>query len=91
MKLLYCPKCHDVFNLEIGVGKTCSCKASGGFYHEDGLHAEYFGGISLGFENVSFLEAVQRQPKKGRGKKFTAFVIPQECETMIYVDRGETR
>lgn len=79
MKLLMCPDCGDVFNLKHAV-KTCGCGKTRGHYTDD-LNAVYDGGVPLGFANSSFLKAVLQQPDEGRGKEFTAFVIPHVCPT----------
>ena len=79
MKLLLCEECGDVFNLK-SEAKTCGCGHTRGQYVDD-LNAVYDGGIPLGFANSSFLAAVIKQPASGRGKEFTAFVIPRECPT----------
>ena len=81
MKLLYCEKCHDVFNLT-GRVKACFCGETGGRYL-DNLNAEYWGPCKpLGFANKSFVEALLNQPLFDEGKRFTAFVIPHQCPTM---------
>ncbi|NDD53220.1 hypothetical protein EBZ39_04985 [bacterium] len=79
MKLLLCPDCGDVFNLK-EVEKSCLCGTTRGQYTDD-LNAVYTGGIPIGFANSTFLRAVTQQPQSGRGKEFTAFVIPKECPT----------
>jgi len=57
------------------------CGACGGTY-VDNVQAEYYGpAIPLGFDNPSFLQAVDNQPNRGMGKLFTGFVIPKECKT----------
>ncbi len=82
MKLIFCPNCQDVRKL----GKTmtfCECGASGGYYLEDGLHAEIFGdAVPLGIDNVSLSVALAARPKEGMGARFTAFVIPEVCSTI---------
>lgn len=83
MKLLMCPECADIFNLQRHV-KTCSCGKARGQYTDD-LNAIYSGGIPLGFANSSFVEAVRNQPQAGLGKVFTAFVIPVDCGTFTEV------
>ncbi len=83
MKLVYCTVCGDVFSLRYDY-KKCTCGASGGNYLDDGLTASTKGPvIVLGFDNFSFKRARQLRPKSGKGKRFTAFVIPQECDTVI--------
>jgi hypothetical protein len=83
MKLLYCPKCHDLFNLRLGNTKSCACGMASGRYLDDGLNAEYSGGIPVGFDNFSFVEAIRAQPEQAKyGPRFTAFIIPKICDTM---------
>jgi len=83
MKLLFCLKCNDIFNLS-HVGKTCQCGQSGGRYL-DNINAEYWGDqvVPLGFENNSLKEAIIRQTNNPPGTEFTAFVIPKQASSMI--------
>lgn len=54
MKLLYCYRCADVFNLKSEYDKTCSCGMSGGKYKNDN-EAEYWGEcIPFAIDNYSF-------------------------------------
>ena len=80
MKLLVCPKCNDVFNLQLSVEKTCSCGQTKGKYI-DNLNAEYEGGIPLGFNNSHFLDALRKHILTGAGIDFTAFAIRKDCPT----------
>lgn len=81
MKLILCPECHDVFKLDYKP-RECKCGACKGHYYEDGLTAEYSGpAIPLGFANSSLADAIKKQPKRGQGKEFIAFVIPKSCPT----------
>jgi len=81
MKLLYCQNCHDVFNLSLEV-KTCQCGQSVGKY-TDRINAIYQGNcVPIGFHNAFLTNAIKNQPKSGKGKDFTAFVIPKQCDTM---------
>ena len=86
MKLLLCPKCSDIFNLQAHV-KTCGCGQARGQYI-DNINAVYSGGIPLGFANTTFLEAVRRRPQAGDGNTFTAFVIPVICPTFKELSDG---
>ena len=82
MKMLYCPKCHDVRKLQ-RKQVFCQCGGSSGWYKRDGLNAVVAGlAIPLGFQNTSFVEALKNQPEKGAGEVFEAFVIPSECPTI---------
>lgn len=86
MKLLFCPYCGDVFSLN-KVKKICSCRRSSGQYEEDGINAVYSGSaVPIGFNNASFLTALAIQPKEGKGEEFTAFIIPEKCETFIKLE-----
>lgn len=82
MKLLFCKKCQDIFKLQRYVEK-CRCGESGGRYL-DSEFAEYWGryAIPLGFGNTSFGLAVRDRPKIAKmGKRFTAFVIPEQSKS----------
>lgn len=83
MKLIFCPKCHDVLKLLRDQHRSCICGKSGGLYKEDGLHAIIYGSaIPVGFTNLTFAFALNNRPKTGTGKTFTAFVIPEKCDTI---------
>jgi hypothetical protein len=86
MKLLLCPECSDIFNLQEHV-KTCGCGHAWGQYIDE-LNAVYSGGIPLGFANSTFFQALEAQPKDGDGKTFTAFVIPVYCPTFKEIKDG---
>ena len=82
MKMLYCPKCHDVRKLQ-RKQVFCQCEASSGWYKRDGLNAVVAGmAIPIGLQNSSFVQALINQPKGGAGAVFEAFVIPSECPTI---------
>jgi hypothetical protein len=90
MKLLLCKKCHDVFNLQIGIVKQCSCGATKGVY-TDNLNAWWSGqGIPLCIGNSSLREAMKQQrledtynPTEFYGERFTAWVCPKNSETFV--------
>lgn len=91
MKLLFCNYCGDVFNLSMKE-KTCGCGRVGGRYLDDRLHAEYWGDCAypLGFSNPEFQTALAYQPEDGyRGEEFVAFVIPEKCDTMKKIEKGD--
>lgn len=90
MKLLFCPKCEDVRKLQFR-RVFCECGKSWGNYFEDGLNA-YIGGeaVPLGFDNSSLQRALKNRPKQGPGKRFDAFVIQTNCDTVI-VEDGDDR
>lgn len=83
MKLLFCPECHDVRKLKVSKKMTyCNCKMSYGRYIDD-LYAEIGGlTIPLGFDNYSLRDALGDRPLEGMGERFTAFVIPEKCDTI---------
>lgn len=82
MKLIYCPKCQDIFKLRWDL-RHCECGEAWGYYRDDGLNAVIGGGaVPIGFANQSFLNALKNRPKEGQGKRFAAFVIPEYCPTV---------
>jgi hypothetical protein len=91
MKLIYCPKCHDVRKLSHKV-TFCMCGASRGWYDDDGLHATVQGeAIPLGFDNLTLRSALAMKSeggwgKDGQGEVFEAFVIPKDCPTVTKLD-----
>lgn len=81
MKLIFCPHCQDVVKLQLGE-RTCMCGKSTGRY-VDSQYAEIGGAaIPIGFENGSFVAALERQPESGLGSVFRAFVIPKSVPTV---------
>ena len=85
MKLLYCPKCHDVRKLQREV-VTCQCGESKGWYKADGLNAVIEGmAIPIGFQNPAFTRALLGRQDRGSGVVFEAFVISRECPTIVRV------
>jgi hypothetical protein len=84
MKLVACRDCQDIFKLSYEQ-RSCKCGNTWGYYKEDGLHAVYGGAsaVPLGIANESLRAAVIAQPLYGWGKRFEAFVIPKNCETMV--------
>jgi len=90
MKLLYCMKCGDVFNLTKEV-KTCSCGESSGMYQEDGYHAQYSGWcVPLGFSNPSFRYATAMWHTEDAGENFIAFTIDPHCATFVPIlEKGD--
>ncbi len=81
IKLIYCPKCHDVVRLFFEV-RTCKCGSCSGRYLEDGLKAEISkDAVPLGFDNYSFMGAIcnRRDIDFGSGERFKAFIIPRIC------------
>lgn len=90
MKLILCRNCNDVVKLHDKTIRSCACGKSKGRLHSDRYNAIYSGeAIPLGFANSSLLNAIRSQPEIGNGMEFTAFVIPQQCPTMIRVEMVE--
>ena len=86
MKLLYCNTCRDIVKLS-RTTRTCHCGATGGHYREAGINAIYYGpAIPLGFANSEFHTAIESQPEYGDGYRYTSFVIPKVCPTMVHID-----
>ena len=81
MKVIYCLECEDIIKLD-GIKQYCFCGNSHGYYLPgDNLNAKYGGSaVPLCIDNDSFDKAVNGQLKR-TSVVFTAFVIPEECET----------
>lgn len=87
MKLLYCRKCGDTFNLSLS-RKSCSCGEVSGQY-TDNLRAVYSGNaIPFCFSNGSFADSAKKQeindaalPDKFYGERFEAWICPANSET----------
>lgn len=84
MKLLYCPACNDIFNLSF-IERRCSCGKTCGHYKEDGIKAEFSGGVPLAIHNAEFRAAIEAQKKADPkqqgfvdsfGERFGAWIIP---------------
>ena len=68
----------------VGSRRYCSCGQSSGYYLKDDLTIKVSGPcVVLGFDNNSLRMAIGLQPESGLGKRFTAFVIPKNCETVL--------
>lgn len=81
MKLIFCTECHDIVKLHSDP-TACMCGKSGGRYVDD-LNAEIYGkAVPLGIANGSFVRALENRPESGLGKRFDAFVIPHQCDTV---------
>jgi len=67
--------------------RSCQCGKSTGNLKPDGLHATIRGrgAVCLGLENTSLTQAVLDQPFSGKGKEFTAFVIPVNSDRVEVV------
>lgn len=65
MKLLFCLRCGDIFNLKLKTVKKCSCQQTQGVYL-DYLNAVYLGPCTpIGFANSTFNDAMIEQPENG--------------------------
>jgi hypothetical protein len=85
MKLLYCPHCHDIFNLKYKKYQECQCGKSSGYYTDD-VNAVYSGdAIILGIANSSFIAALENRPESGMGSNFNAWVMPEKVDSLTYV------
>lgn len=85
MKLFFCNDCEDVVKLVVGHMRKCMCGKSSGQYKDDGINAILRGNcVPLGVANTSFALALYRRPIRGEGKEFTAFVIPEVCESVVH-------
>lgn len=98
MKIFFCTRCHELFNLGYEY-KECSGKHGGGKY-VDNLNAEVWGDREivhlLGFANSTLADALRLQIKDGdqegmmpygqgfvrKGRDFTAFIIPESAPTV---------
>jgi hypothetical protein len=83
----------DIRRLELKQIVKCGCGESSGVYVDE-LHAEISGfAVPLGISNGSFVEALSlrnfNKSKNGRsrGVSFDAFVIPDDSETVKFVDK----
>lgn len=81
MKLLFCPECLDIFNINLNE-KVCSCGKTRGKYI-DRLNAEYSGGIPIGFANSGFRLAMDAHKERGLGLDFTAFAIRPDSLSFV--------
>lgn len=82
MKLLFCLKCSDLFNLDYEV-KACSCKKTKGQYTDE-LNAWYEGPcIPVGISNPSLSEAMRNQTITENGPKVDTWIVPQKSKTMV--------
>lgn len=91
MKLIFCKHCEDIYRLfKSEEYQFCKCGKSGGKYIDD-KNAVYFEkeenmSIPLGFNNYSFLFAINHQRFEGDGNKFESFVIPKKCESFVKIN-----
>ena len=76
MKLVYCPKCLDVFKLDREM-RQCKCGESKGIYN-DSVNATVFGpAIPVCFGWTSFVQAIRNRPiNRFEGEPFKAWIPP---------------
>ena len=93
MKLLYCRKCGDMFNLSLS-RKSCSCGEVSGKYTDD-VNAVYSGlnAIPFCFGNYSFANAAKKQtiqdsaePSEFYGQRFEAWICPANSTSFVKED-----
>lgn len=92
MKLLYCLKCGDVFNMKEHVEKKCDCGETGGKYvsHNDAIY--YGPSVAFGIGSGSFWDAINSRPDHGcceekmRGADFIAFILARYNRNTIKSD-----
>ena len=86
MKLIYCPECEDIVRLWPEGTQECLCGESNGCYVDE-INAVVGGrAIPIGIDNHSFAQALADRPKDGAGRRFEAFVIPEQCDTVKEVE-----
>lgn len=89
MKLVYCISCEDVIAL-LAKPRACACGQSRGAYLEDGVGAWIQGPcVPLGFDNVSFDQALANQPIAPPGVGFRAFVVEKNCRNVQVLLDGD--
>ncbi|MFK5948103.1 MAG: hypothetical protein QM500_04965 [Methylococcales bacterium] len=85
MKLIICASCQDIFKLQ-DVEKRCVCGKSWGLYLDNGLKAKIGGdAIPLGIDNSSLADALANRKEKGKGIRFTSFVISDSIKNIEQV------
>ena len=92
MKLIYCRKCGDMFNLSLS-RKSCSCGEVSGKYTDD-VNAVYKGdAIPFCHGNYSFAHAFNKQkekdiaePNEFYGERFEAWICPANSTSFVKED-----
>lgn len=85
MKLIFCPNCRDMFRLFVeDEPRKCRCGQSWGRYKN--TRKAVIGGkaIPIGIGNESFYTAQKCRTPIGLGYRFTAFVFPWVCESIVH-------
>ncbi len=86
MKLIFCLECQDVFKPATRLMTYCKCTKCSG-QHIDENNLEYSGpGIPVGFANSTFARAIRNRPESGDGAGFTAFIFPEQCDSIVKLD-----
>jgi hypothetical protein len=81
MKLILCPHCQDILKI-LPEKRFCSCGKCYSYY-TDRLNAVVSKeAIPLGLSNPSLIGAIAERPQEGMGSEFTAFVLPEKCQTI---------
>lgn len=96
MKLFYCMECQDLVKLVTTHTRSCECGQIKGIYI-DNLNAKFCSKSNnyflVGFANQTVTDAVNSYFKVGSpdgwGINFSAFVIPEPCETFVRVSEEE--
>lgn len=71
MKLIHCPKCHDVVRLIHTKWRMCECKSCGGQYNDDLMSATVGGTCDvIGIPNPFFDEVNKYLVEENGGKQF---------------------
>lgn len=89
MRLVYCPVCQHVRNLEVNNLVVCPCNASGGFIKEDntvvivGYQAQL-----IEFESESFIDAMWDAVTNHRFDRFEARFL-DDVDTVKRVNTSE--
>lgn len=85
MKLIYCKKCGDIYNLTSDI-KTCSCGKTVGLYI-DNENAVYGGdgATCLGIDNNALDIAIDNQNLDGFGIRFDSYVCALYCGSTIKI------
>jgi hypothetical protein len=96
MKLLFCIECQTTVTLKPGKVRACECGNVKGAYINRldarfvAKNERYF---LIGYANNSFQQAVFDCNKYGEpggmGVEFTAFVIPEPCQTFVKATEAE--
>jgi len=78
MKLIFCPECYDIFDLDIKEVKSCHCGQSSGKYLDDLRTVEVSEkAIVICFNNQQFTNALIFTCDDDKsGQNFNAWILP---------------